>query len=439
MPSNGIAVATKLALISQRAHEHPTERFNNLLHLLSVEFLRDCFLSLRHDAAAGIDHVTYQEYAQVADVRLPALAAALHRMSYRPLPVRRVHIPKDAHSTRPLGIPALEDKIVQEGFRRILLAIFEEEFLDCSHGFRPKRGCTTALRALDDAVMGQPINYVIDADIKGFFDSVDHDLLLQCVERRVSDPRVLRYLRRFLKAGVLEEGVVQETSRGVPQGGLISPILANIFLHYGLDRWFTNTVQPRLRGVACLVRYADDFIIGLQHEADAVVMLEQLHRRLTRCKLELAPEKTRVLVFGRFAASHARTSRFVPGTFDFLGFTHYWGKTRATGKGHLRRRTSRKRFCQKVRAMKTWITRSRHAMDRPTFWRKLNQKLQGHYAYYGVRGNSRAIERFYCLTLWMVRRLLNRCSRVPRWSSVQAFDAYCRRYPVVTPHIAHLL
>lgn len=226
--------------------------------------------------------------------------------------------------------------------------------------------------------MGQPINYVIDADIRAFFDSVDHELLMHCVERRVSDPRVLRYIRRFLKAGVLEEGAVQETPQGVPQGGSVSPLLANIFLHYGLDRWFANTLRPQLKGAACFVRYADDFIIGLQHESDAVVVLDQLRARMTQCKLELAPEKTRVLLFGRFAASRAHTSRFEPGTFVFLGFTHYWGKTRAEGKSHLRRRTSRKRFCQKVRAMKTWITQTRHTLDLPTFWQRLNQKLHGH-------------------------------------------------------------
>ncbi len=376
---------------------------------------------------------------RMAEERLPVLVQSLHRMSYRPQPVRRVHIPKDEHSTRPLGIPALEDKIVQEGLRRILEALFEGEFLDCSHGFRPGRGCTTALRALDHALMGQPINYVIDADIKHFFDTVDHELLMHCIEIRVSDPRVLRYLRRFLKAGVCEDGAVSATIVGVPQGGVISPIMANIFLHYGLDRWFMRVVQPQMKGTVYLVRYADDFIIGVQYEAEAVRVLALLKTRLAQCGLTLSPEKTRVLLFGRFAEEKQARSQFPTGTFDFLGFTNYWGRTRTGGKGHLRRRTSRKKFRQKVQAMQAWITWGRHALDLPTFWTKLNQKLQGHYAYYGVRGNSKALDRFYRLTLWMVRQLLNRCSRVPRWSSLQAFDLYCTRHPVAQPRVVHQL
>lgn len=439
MRSHGVAVATKLSWIAQRAREHPAERFSNLLHLLTPEFLRECFLSLRTDAAAGVDRVTYQDYARVADARLPALAAQVQRMGYVPLPVRRVYIPKDGtNAVRPLGIPALEDKIVQEGLRRILAAIFEGEFLDCSHGFRPGRGCHTALTALRDGLMGHPINYVIDADIKGFFDTVDHVLLMRCVEGRVADPRVLRYLWRFLKAGVWEDGLRHPTAHGVPQGSLVSPLLANLYLHYGLDRWFTETVRPRLRGAAILVRYADDFIIGVQHEADAVWLFDALQGRLAQCRLTLAPEKTRILLFGRYAEERAPHSRFAPGTLDFLGFTHYWGIARG-GKWNLYRMTSRKKFRQKLQALKTWLTQVRHTLDLSTLWQRLNQKLQGHYAYYGITGNTRRLRRFYYLVRRLVFRLLNRCSRVPRWSNWAVFATYCQRFPLAPPRIVHAL
>lgn len=437
MPSHGPDVATRLQRLADRARRAPTATFDNLLSLLTVEFLAACFHALRKDAAVGVDGVSWTEYARQLDTRLPDLVARLHRMGYHPLPVRRVYIPKDEKSRRPLGIPAIEDKIVQEGLRRVLQAVFEPLFLDCSYGFRPGRGCHTALQALAHALTRQPVNYVLDADITGFFDHVGHARLLACVETRVRDQRVLRYLVRFLKAGILEAGeLVPATDEGVPQGGVLSPLLSNIFLHFALDRWFTTVVQPRLRGFAVLNRYADDFVLGFQHEEDAQAVLGCLRQRLAQCGLTLAEHKTRLILFSRYAEDRARTSALPVATFDYLGLTHYWTKTRQ-GKWSMRHTTSRKKFRQKVRALKQWLQAVRHRLPLPELWERLKAKLRGHYRYYGVSFNLRALERFCACARRLAFKWLNRCSQRRRWTW-ERFAQYEQRYPLPRPRLWHV-
>jgi len=436
MPSHGADADTRLTRIATRARQDPTATFNNLLSVITVEFLTACFQSLRRDAAPGVDAMTWEDYADHLPDRLTELVARLHRLGYRPSPVRRVHIPKGTGGSRPLGIPTVEDKLVQEALRRLLAAVFEADFLDCSYGFRPGRGCHTALRALEQTLVHQPVNYVIDADIRGFFDHVDHARLLECVRTRVTDPRVLRYLVRFLKAGVLEDGVrLPETDAGVPQGGVISPLLSNIFLHYALDRWFHDTVRPRLHGYAALNRYADDFVIGVQHEDEARAVLAALRARLAQCGLSLAEEKTRLIIFSRFATDRAQRSTLPPGTFDYLGFTHYWG-TNPRGKRVLSRRTSRTKFRQKVQQFTAWLAGVRHRLSLPELWARMRDKVQGHYAYYGVPGNARGIQRYLAVIKRVIFRGLNRCSQRRRWTWV-GFTRYEARYPLPAARLVH--
>lgn len=432
MLSHGLDASSRLQRIADRARCDPTATFDNLLSVLTVEFLIACFFALRKDAAVGVDHVSWDEYSQHLEARVRDLVARLHRMGYHPLPVRRVYIPKDEKSFRPLGMPALEDKLVQEGFRRLLNAVCEPGFEDCSYGFRPERGCHQALQVLAHNLARQPVNYVLDADIKGFFDHVGHQALMTCVKTRVRDQRVLRYLVRFLKAGIQEEGqLLPLQEEGVPQGGLISPVLSNIFLHFALDHWFTKTIQPRLQGFAVLNRYADDFVIGFQHEADARSVMAAVRQRLLRCGLTLAEDKTRLIIFSRYAEDRARHSTLLSGTFDYLGFTHYWTK-----KWSMRHRTSRKKFRQKVRAMKQWLREMRHRLPLPQLWVRLKAKLRGHYAYYGVSFNFEAIQRFYACTRKLVFKWLNRCSQRKRWNW-ERFALYERRYPLPRPRLVH--
>jgi group II intron reverse transcriptase/maturase len=429
---------TKLRLIKEIAEKDRKQKFNNLIHLLNETGLRECFYLLKKDKATGIDGVTFTEYEQNLEANLSDLVARMKQFSYRPQAVRRVYIPKANGKLRPLGIPALEDKIVQMGIARILTAIYEADFADFSYGFRPGRNCHQALDRLDKIIMQQPINYIIDADIKGFFDNVDHRWLRRCLEERISDPNLLRYIVRFLKAGVMEEGKWRETEKGTPQGGIISPILANIYLHYALDLWFGKVIRRQSRGIVAMVRYADDFIICVQYQDEANWILTELRKRLAQFGLELAADKTKIIGFGRYAKDNARKqgqTRRGGRTFNFLGFTHYCDKTR-TGKFKVGRTTDRKKLTTKLKAMNDWLKAIRNTATVKGWWKTVGAKLRGHFQYYGVSGNFRAIQRFYYLTIRMVYKWLNRRSQKRSFNWI-SFNKYLTRYPLPKPKIYH--
>lgn len=349
----------KLTLISRRARREPGCQFTSLAHLLDEGFLEHCYYQLGRDRASGIDGVTWRKYGENLEENLRVLVARLKARRYRPLPVRRVYIPKDEHSTRPLGLPALEDKIVQKGSALVLEAIYEADFLDCSYGFRPGRNCHQAIDAVDKTIMRNPINHVIEADIKGFFDNVSHAWMERFLRVRIVDPSFLLLVRRFLKAGYMESGLLVATERGTPQGGNLSPILSNIFLHYVLDLWFEKRLKRQVRGACFLVRYADDFVCLVQYQDDARHMEQALRERFTQFELELHPEKTRVIRFGRYERENAKRQNRRAHTFDFLGFTHFCGTSRR-GKFIVGRRTSRKKFRKKCKELNAWLKRVRN-------------------------------------------------------------------------------
>ena len=434
MLSNREMVTTKLQRIAEKARRDRKCRFTSLFHLMDVEMLRECFGRLREDAAAGIDEVTKEEYKENLEENLTVLVEKLHRMAYIPQPVRRVYIPKPgSNKKRPLGIPALEDKLVQAGLTRILTAIYEQDFVEDSYGFRPGRSCHDALRALSDEVEGQRIHHIVDADIKGFFDNVDHEWMMQFLGHRIADKRVLRYVKRFLKAGIMEDGAVSASDKGTPQGGLVSPILANIYLHYSLDIWFTRVFQKSCYGQSRLIRYADDFVVCFQYEADAIRFRHELDERLAKFGLEISPEKTKVIEFGPFAESKARRGGGKAATFDFLGFTHYCSRSRNGRRFRMKRITSGKKFTAKIRIFRDWLKANRTLPTRELMDR-VASKLRGHFHYYGVTDNSRGISRFAyevqrLLFKWLNRRGKRGCM------SWEKFNLLLKKFPLPRPRI----
>jgi len=406
--SNGETVTTKLQRIVEKARSDPTLCFTSLFHLINVELLRGCFASLRGDAATGIDQVTKAQYAQDLEANLADLVDRLHRMGYHPQPVRRVYIPKPGSSKkRPLGIPALEDKLVQAGLVRILESIYEQDFIDDSYGFRPGRSAHDALRALGREVNQGRIQYIVEADIRGFFDEVDPDWLVRFLSHRIADKRIVRYIQRFLKAGIVEDGHWQAGEKGVPQGGTISPILANVYLHYVLDLWFERRFRRTCRGRTRLIRYADDFVVCFQEEAEANRFRQELAKRLALFGLEVAPSKTRVLAFGPRQARQARVRGERPETFDFLGFTHYCAPSREGKRYRVKRKTSRRRFTAKRKAFTHWL-KTHRVLPTRDLMRIVQAKLRGHIAYYGVTDNSEAVQRFLYEARMLLFKWLNR-------------------------------
>lgn len=413
-PRRRESVETRLQRIAQKAAKEPGFQFSSLFHLMNEELLSECFEGLRRNAASGIDGLTKAMYAERLSYNLSQLVERLHKMSYRPLAVKRVYIPKVGSSKmRPLGIPALEDKLVQAGMVRILEAIYENDFIDHSYGFRPKRGCHDALRSLNRLVENGRVNYIVEADIKGFFDTVDHDWLMKFLGHRIIDKRVLRMIKRFLIAGVIEGGDWQASEQGTPQGGVISPILANIYLHYALDLWFEKAVSKACCGDCQIIRYADDFVCCFQRKDDAQKFYTELSIRLKQFNLEVEPTKTKILAFGKTVVTQAARRNAKPETFDFLGFTHYCSKTRDGRRFRMKRITARKKFTAKLKAFKEWLKVSR-TMKTKSLLKLARAKLQGHFAYYGVTDNYRSINRFFhevsrLLFKWLNRRGKRRC------------------------------
>jgi RNA-directed DNA polymerase len=425
---------TKLARIREISKQKPDEVFTSLGHLLNEEMLLKCHAEQDGGKATGIDRKTKEEYAERLEENIANLVKRLKEKSYRPQAVRRVYIPKGQGKLRPLGIPAYEDKIVQKGLNKLLEAIYEPIFLDVSYGYRPGRNCHDALRELNRIIERGKTNYIVEADIRGFFNHVDHSWLMKFIDLKIKDPNIKRYLVRFLKAGIMEEGKYLESDEGTPQGGIISPTLANIYLHYVLDLWFEKAVRKQCKGQAEMVRFADDFVCCFQYQEDAARFYRSLRTRLAKFNLEVAEEKTRVLTFGRYAKEMCR--KMGPDktpTFDFLGFTHYCGKSR-NGKFRVKRKTAAKKFREKARAFKDWMKEVRHVKT-DELARKIKAKLTGHYRYYGITDNREMLRRFRQHVVMNLFKWLNRRSQRTSFDFRKFQELVLKRYDIPYPKI----
>ncbi len=433
-----ISVPQALERIRKVARERKKERFTALFHHISIDLLDEAFYELKEDAAPGVDKLTWKDYEADLERNLEDLHARLHRGAYRARPSRRVYIPKPDGRQRPLAVAALEDKIVQRATAAVLNAIYEEVFLGFSYGFRPGRGAHDAMDALVVGITSTKVNWIVDADIRSFFDTVSQDWLIKFVEHRIGDPRIVRHwlikfvehrigdprivrlIQKWLKAGILEEGVVTVSDRGTGQGSVISPLLANIYLHYALDLWAERWRRREATGDMIIVRYADDFIVGFQHESDAQRFLDEMRARLQEFTLSLHPEKTRLIEFGRFAAERRkRRGLGKPETFNFLGFTFICGKSRR-GKFQIRRKTRRDRMRAKLRMIKEEMWRRMH-QPIPQQGKWLWQVVIGYFNYHAVPTNSRALAMFRDEIAKRWRRVLNRRSqkRTLNWARMK--------------------
>jgi RNA-directed DNA polymerase len=429
---SGTPVNDRLDRITTRAESDPAAKFNNIFSLLNTELLFYAFRRLKRNKAPGIDGVTVEDYEANLRDNLQDLEDRLHRGSYRPQPSLRREIPKGDGKTRPLGIACVEEKIVQRAIVLVLERIYEVDFSDTSYGYRPGRSCHQALAELGQTITRRRVNWVLDADIKGFFDHVDFGKLLELLSRRIEDPRMLRLITKLLHAGVMIQDERHDTSVGVAQGSVLSPLLANVYLHYVLDGWFEQEVKPRLVGEASIIRFADDFICTFEREADAVRFREVLTKRLGRYSLELAEEKTKLLRFGRFARRDCqRLGEGSPGTFDFLGFMHYCGHSRS-GKFKLKRRTSAKKFGVKVRELKDWF-RTQLTTPISIVWPALVRKLQGHFQYYNVNDNWEMLMKYREAARRLGLRWMRRRSQKGRNLSWEAYERYLDHHPLPNP------
>ena len=430
-----VGATTNLERVGRKATKDKETKFSNLMCHLKGPLLEQAYQRLRKDAAPGVDGVTWSEYGQNLQARLADLQDRIHRGNYHPLPVRRVHIPKPDGRERPIGIPALEDKVVQQAVRMILEPIYERAFFGFSYGFRPRRSAHDALDALATVIIKKRTDWVLDADIRSFFDTIDHEWMKKFLEHRIADRRLVRLLMKWLAAGVMEEGKLHETQEGTPQGGIISPLLSNIYLHYVLDLW-VHAQRKRNAGGIYLVRYADDFVMAFEDGRDAKTMRAKLERRLSEFGLELHRDKTRILRFGRYARERSANLGLKVETFDFLGFTHVAGKDGNNGWFQLHRLTSRKKRQQTLAELSLELRRRRHEDARATHkW--LSSVLRGHYEYFSVPTNERVLARFrrHLSDAWL-RQLRRRSQKGSRWS-VAKIQRFKKRFPLPKPKIRH--
>lgn len=427
-------MARDLTRIGERARREPKARFTSIYHFVTdIDHLRACYAALPADRAAGIDGVSKEEYGQNLEAKLTELSARLGQMGYRPKPVKRVYIPKPGtNKQRPLGIPSFEDKLVQLALVRVLEPIYETEFVASSYGYRPERTQHQAVDQLGRTLQQRRVNFVDEADIKGFFDHVNQEWLMKFLEQRLGDKRVLRLIVRFLKSGIMEDGLVRASDEGVPQGGNLSPLLSNVYLHYTLDLWFERRFKQTCRGEAYYFRYADDFLTCFQYQEEAERFLRELADRLSQFHLELEPTKTRLVEFGRFAEERTKQRGEKPGTFDFLGFTHYCGHT---AKGHfkVKRKTSGKKYRAKLKEMKAWLQRERSRTKQGKLLQQAKLKLEGHLNYYAITDNSMLCHRFSTQVTRLVYKWLNRQSQCNSYDWARFHDALAWvRWPAVT-------
>jgi len=436
MPYPGVGKTwSKLALIANHAKRDSSLQFTCLYHLLDVEFLKDCYNSLNRNKAVGVDEVSWADYGIKLDENIWSLRERIRRRSYKPIPAKRVYIPKSETEKRPLGISALENKIVERGLTWILESIYEQDFLECSYGFRPKRSSHQALKDLNDMIMNNPVNHVVEADIRKFFDKVSHEELMKFLHVRIKDPRVLELIGKFLKAGYIDDNLLVRPEEGTPQGSILSPLLANIFLHYVLDVWFNTVVKEHVAGFCGLIRYADDFVCVIQYESDAKRIEKALKSRFNKYGLEIHPEKSRRISFGRYEKQKSRKQNRHSNVFTFLGFTHFCDITRK-GKFKVGRKTSRKKFAMKCKEMNDWLREVRNSVRTSEWWKTLVSKLRGHYQYYGVSENTDGISRYYERVKRLVHKWLNRRSQRGKMSW-DKFNIYLKRYPLPEPRIMH--
>ena len=423
-------MSTSLLRVVERARREPEGRFHSLAHLIDVPALERAFHRLRGHAAVGVDGVSKAEYEQGLEGNLEDLHGRLRTKRYRHQPLRRVHIPKGGGRTRPIGISAVEDKIVQEAVREVLEAVYEQDFLECSYGFRPGRGAHDAIRTLNRAVYQGKVSWILEADIESFFDSLDRTRLEEMLQIRVADGSLRRLVGKCVRVGVLDGEERTEPERGTPQGSGLSPLLGNLYLHHTLDVWFEREVKPRLGGEAVLVRYCDDFVIGFERREDAQRVAEVLGKRMERFGLRLHPEKTRLIAFERPEAG--QRSGKGPGTFEFLGFTMYWRRTRR-GRWQMWCKTRSKALRRFNRAVAEWCRRHRHlpVQDQHA---ALKRRLVGHFNYFGVNGNTRSLARVVYATVRVWRKWLRRRSQRTRLTW-ERFNQLLERFPLPRPRV----
>jgi len=436
-PQSSVDISTKLERVAKLAREAPDMAFRSLAHLIDVDWLREAYRRTRKDGARGVDGQSAEAYAANLEGNLRSLLDRAKSGTYRAPPVRRVHIPKGSGTeTRPLGIPTFEDKVLQRAVAMMLEAVYEQDFLDCSYAFRPKRSAHMALEALQHQSVVMAGGWVLEIDIKKFFDRLDHGKLVELLRRRVHDGVLLRLIGKWLNAGVLEDGSISYPEAGTPQGGVVSPILANIFLHEVLDAWFDREVKPRLSRKAVLIRYADDAVFVFADETDARWVMDALPKRLGSYGLELHPDKTRLIDFRRPDRFPPESGGAGPGTFDLLGFTHHWSKARS-GKWIVKRRTAKDRFRRAMKRIAIWCREHRHDPIRVQH-ETLGQKLRGHAGYYGIRGNLQMVSRFFegvteVWRKWLSRRSQRALMPWPRMARL------LERYPLPKPRITRPL
>jgi RNA-directed DNA polymerase len=431
-------VSTKQQRIAELAKQSPEMGFTSLAHHIDLRWLYEAYLRTRSDGATGVDGQTVADFNTNLRGNLESLLNRAKSGTYRAPPVRRVHIPKGTSGdTRPIGIPTYEDKVLQRAVVMVLEAVYEQDFLNCSYGFRPGRSAHQALDALWQQTMGLGGGWVLEVDIRKFFDTLDHAHLRELLRHRIRDGVLLRLIGKWLNAGVLEDGSISFPEAGTPQGGVVSPLLANVYLHYVLDVWFEREVKPRLKGRAFLIRYADDFVIGFACEEDARRVLDVLPKRFGKYGLTLHPDKTRLVPFQRPPHQDppaTASERMRPGSFDLLGFTHFWSRSRR-GFWVVKRKTAQGRLSRALKTIAQWCRFNRH-QPIPEQHQTLGQKLRGHFAYYGITGNSIALSRFRAAVVhiwkyWLSRR--RRCG----FLSWEVFARLLRRYPLPLARALH--
>ena len=425
-------ILNRIAWLSKQDSE---KKFECLMHLFNYESLTECFYQLEPNKALGIDGISKKEYAENLESNLKRLLQDMKNMAYRPGPVRQVLIPKEGKpgATRPLGISNLEDKIVQKMMQRVLESIYEPLFLECSYGFRPGRGCHDAIRALQNHLYFNQIQTVIDIDLKNFFGTIDHNQLESILKDKIKDTRFIRYINRMFKSGILTDGELKVSDEGVPQGSICSPILSNIFAHYVIDLWIEEMVRPNCKGKVALFRYADDAVICCENAQDAIRIRETLGKRLEKFKLQLNVEKTKLVLFDKEQARMGITQ----GTVDFLGFTFYWGKSRAGGIIP-KLKTRAKTMKAKLNKVTEWAKQVRNKMKLEEIWKIFQAKLRGHIQYYGVSHNTKNVSKFLNEATRILFKWLNRRSQRKSYNWEQ-FNLFIKRYPLPMAKVMHKL